>query len=404
MQIAIVGAGASGLMAAITLARKGFSVSLFEAGDAIGKKIAASGNGKCNISNRHMSPNDYDTLSIDFLKPALETYDYERIKSYFEALGLLFFEKEDGKAYPYAQEARAVVRLFESYLTLYGVKLFLNRAIEHIKKDQHTFTLRSKQEYFEGFDRLIMATGSQAAPQLGGTQSGLEILEALGHTLLPAYPALVQLESKAVPKSLSGLRIKAKVELLIDERFEASEYNDLLFTNYGVSGLAVLDLSTSASKALLYGQNVKLNIDLMPEFEAKELKEMIKKLINTLPKERFIQSLSLLLPLKLAKAVAKTAQVQELKNSQIDTKTLQTVLNRLKSWRIMIEDTHGFKHAEAAGGGVLCDEVKAKSFESKKVSNLYILGEALDVVGKRGGYNFHFAWASALMAAQSIQK
>lgn len=401
--VAIIGAGASGLMAAVQLAQQKIKVSLFDANETVGKKITASGNGRCNISNQNLSPDDYRTLSPDFIKPTLQRYDYKTIRETFKKMGMLFYEKADGKAYPYAQESKAVSELFRSHLEAFDVALFLETPIDKIEARDNLFFLQSQGKGYDGFDYLIMATGSSAAPQLGGNSSGLALLEKLGHTIIEPYPVLVQFESSAVPSLLNGVRMPAKVNLFIDGNQTEQTHGDLLFTKYGLSGLSILDLSFYASEALQRGQEVTLSLNLLPEFDRQRLTQTLLSLFAVLPKQDLLRSFSTIVPSKLAKSLLDFAALpMDIKNSAVDRKTVQKLANRLLDWRVKIDATHGARHAEACGGGVWCEEVDNTRYESKKKRGLFLTGEVLDIVGRRGGYNFHFAWSSALMAVEAI--
>lgn len=404
-KVAVVGAGASGLISAILVASRGIAVELFEANDRIGKKILASGNGHCNISNKNISLDHYAGYEPGFAAYALERLSFKELERLFKQWGMFLDTKADGKAYPFSYEARSVVQLLQETLQSKGVKLHLNTKIEKIVKE-NAFSLYSEADSFTGFDALIMAAGSEAAPQLGGNRSGIGMVEALGHSCAPTYPALVQLqlEGESFTK-MTGVRQQAAVQLIIDGQRGGKIEDDLLFTRYGVSGLSVLDLSCEASYALSLFQEVQIEVNLLPKFDRQHLSSKIDTLCRQAPDLMFSTLLSGMIHSKIAiQALKESGLSTELKGCDVDMKVIQRLVSQLLGWRFVVKDTHGFKHAEVSGGGIVTSEIDPQTMMSKKVDGLYCVGELLDIVGDRGGYNFHFAWASGKVAAESIIK
>lgn len=401
--IAVVGAGASGLMAAILLAQKGFSVSLFEAGSRAGRKIAASGNGHCNISNQNISLENFTGFEPQFANFSLQNFTFQNLQNQFKRFGMLFDIKDDGKAYPLSHDAKSVVALLLMNAQLHGVKLLYEQKVLAITKSDH-FDITTQNDLFKGFDKVILATGSVAAEQLGGNESGYDIVQSFGHTLTPLYPSLVQLELEGdMHKAMSGVKKYSSVTLLVDKEVQDELSGDVLFTHYGISGLAILDLSQKASLALILGSRVEIVVNLLPHFERQKLDSQIHSLCKQLPDALLHTLLCGLIHSKIVTVVLKKLKLPlDIKASQSDAKVIKSVVNQLINWKFHVKDTHGFKYAEVSGGGVVTSEVNPKTMESLKQEGLYIVGELLDVVGDRGGYNFHFAWASAFCAAQAI--
>ncbi len=401
--IAVVGAGASGLMAAILLAQKGFDVTLFEAGSKAGRKIAASGNGHCNISNQNISIQNFTGFDPLFSSYALEHFTFSHLQNYFKKFGMLFDIKDDGKAYPLSHDAKSVVNLLLMNADIQGVKVLYEHKVIDVQKHD-SFELITEDTTYKGFDKVILATGSNAAMQLGGNESGYKIAQAFGHAVTPLYPSLVQLELDGRShQAMSGVKKHGLVKLMIDKALEDECSGDVLFTNYGISGLAILDLSQKASMALTLGSEVEIVVNLLPEFERQKLDSQIHTLCKQLPKASLQTLLSGLIHTKIVSEVLKTLKLSaDIKASDCDAKIIKRVVNQLINWKFRVNGTHGFKYAEATGGGVVTSEINPKTMESLKQEGLYIVGEVLDVVGDRGGYNFHFAWASAFCAAQAI--
>ncbi|MDD3060364.1 MAG: aminoacetone oxidase family FAD-binding enzyme, partial [Sulfurimonas sp.] len=250
------------------------------------------------------------------------------------------------------------------------------------------------------------ATASEAASHLGGCADGYAFAQAFGHTIIPTYPSLVQLQlNSSLPNKMSGAKLNAEVTLLCNNKKESLSNGDLLFTNYGVSGFAILDISQRASVALLNYEAVDISLNLLPSWNAQKLASHIQKMGETMPELTILDILAGLIPLKIAQILLENLQIaHETKTQDIHTKLAKKIANALLNWRFEVSETHGFRHAEVSGGGVNTLEVNPKTMESLLHKNIYFCGEVLDVLGRRGGYNFAWAWASAYLAAREITK
>ncbi|WP_345993813.1 NAD(P)/FAD-dependent oxidoreductase [Sulfurimonas sp. HSL-1716] len=404
-KVAIIGAGAAGLTASVILAREGVQVELFEQNSKNAKKILVSGNGHCNISNKNIDVSNYISDNPQFAEYALKRFGFKELEKFMNSLGLLLFCKEDGKCYPLSYEAKSVLSAFEETLANLDVKIFNGHRVESITKDKcFTLTCNDNEKRYGGYDALIVASGLKAAPQLGGNDDGLKFARSLGHTISEPYPSLVGLHSDSEHNGmLSGVKVRGRICVYVDRFKEKSIKGDILFTAYGISGLAVLDISQTASKALLNHQEVELSLDLISEFNPQSLSAQLLQLCKKVPQHSVLSLLSGIIPSKLAAVVLKEMKIQEsMQALHLNTKMIKGIMNKLQNYRLRIIDTHGYKHAEVCGGGVNTNEIDAKSFESKKVKDLYFIGEVLDVTGERGGYNFQFAFASAHQCAKAV--
>ena len=392
-KIAIIGGGASGLMCAILCAKANIKVDLFEQNNKCGKKILVSGNGKCNISNANISYKNYHSHNKDFVKYALKSFGFERFKNFAQDIGILLTTKEDGKTYPISFEAKNVVSILNNYAVSLGVNITLETKISQIKP------------LFGEYDFVVVATGSMAASHLGGSDFGYKFAKEFNHTIKTPYPSLVQLHStNNITKKLSGTKIKANTTLFVNNKKIQQVSGDVLFTNYGLSGLSILDISQKASKALTkQSNNIKVVLDLLPNFRAKELIEHIQITIKNNPNILFIYILYGLIANKIANGVMEFLQInKQITANKISDANISKIIHTLKSWEFEINATHGYRHSEVSGGGVSVDEIDNTTMQSKNKTNLYFCGEVLDVVGDRGGYNFAFAWASAFSASKDI--
>jgi len=388
-KVAIIGAGASGLLCAIECAKNGLDVSVFEQNSKVAKKILVSGNGRCNISNTQLSPQDYFSQNPSFVTYALQNFGYKAFEKYVSDMGLVLQKTEDGRVYPLSNEAKSVATLLMQHATLLGVKILTDTKITTLPP------------LFKDYDAVVVATGSEAASHLGGCADGYTFAQEFGHTVIPTFASLVQLHLKEkIVKKMTGAKIFAEVSLYINGQKEMQTQGDVLFSNYGVSGFAILDISHFVSEALLHFQAVDISINLLPEFTIQKLSNHIQKVAKANPLLNIEDILAGLLPQKILKAVLETLDIQHA--TPITTKLTKKIANKILHWKFEVTDTHGFRHAEVSGGGVNTQEINPKTFESYKKKNLYFTGEVLDVVGRRGGFNFAFAWASGYLAAQDI--
>nr|WP_321268380.1 NAD(P)/FAD-dependent oxidoreductase [uncultured Sulfurimonas sp.] len=393
-KVAIIGGGASGLLCAIFCAKDSCSVDIFEQNDKCAKKILVSGNGRCNITNKNLSTHDYFGENPSFVRDAIESFGFKEFSNFAASFGLILNTLDDGRAYPLSNESKSVASLLISQAQNLGVKIHTNTKITDIKS------------LVQNYDAVVVASGSQAAEHLGGCEDGFEFAKEFGHNIIPTYPSLVQLHlSSTIAHKMSGVKSLAEVTLLINNKKDISTYGDVLFTNYGVSGFAILDISQRASKALLEYAKVDISINLLPSFNAQKLSAHITSLAKSMSDFTIKDILVGLVPLKIALGLMQSLELDQTMNAKdIHTKLAKKIANQMLNWRFEVSDTHGFRHAEVSGGGVDVSEIDPKTMQSQKQKNLYFCGEVLDIVGKRGGYNFAFAWASAYLCSKDITK
>ncbi|MCD6190365.1 MAG: NAD(P)/FAD-dependent oxidoreductase [Sulfurimonas sp.] len=393
-KVAIIGAGASGLLCAIFCAKAGVKVDIYEQNSKCAKKILVSGNGRCNITNTQLNANDYFSDNAAFVKDALDEFGFKEFEKFCNSVGLMLDIKDDGRVYPLSNEAKSVVKIFENYALSLGVTFHRDTKIGNIKELQ------------KKYDSVVVATGSEAASHLGGNADGHSFAKEFGHNIIPTYPSLVQLHlNSSVAKKMSGAKINGEVTLLLNHKKDITSSGDILFTNYGVSGFGVLDLSQRASVALMNYEAVDISVNLLPTFSAQKLSSHIIQVGKSVPNLTILDILVGLIPIKIAQNLLDGLEISHtLESKKIHTKLVKKIANAMLNWRFEVSDTHGFRHAEVSGGGVDTTEINPKTMESLKCHNLYFCGEVLDIVGRRGGYNFAFAWASAYMAAKNITR
>ena len=404
-RIAIVGAGASGLLSSIILGRAGFKVTVFEKNTKIGRKILATGNGRCNISNENITSNNYYVNDTNFINYSLTQFSYKKFKSFFEELGIELTSKENGRVYPITSQASSVVDILVYEAKAVGVEFILNTAIERIQFKNNNFITHSNEiEYL--FDKVIISTGSYAMPKLGSCNSGYGLAKEFGHEIIEPFASLVQLQSdnKSI-REMSGTKIDAKVTLEVNKEYTTSSTADVLFTNYGLSGNAILDVSRETSYALSIGSLVTVKLDIFPNINKDTLiNKLTKRLANSKDKDKYFW-LEGFMNKKLIRYVIDNSGIKHniSKASQLTKKDIMSLVYFMKNIKINITDTKGFETAEVSAGGVDISQIESKSMQSKLQKGLYFVGEVLDVDGQCGGYNLHWAWASGYTCANSIR-
>jgi len=404
-KIAIIGGGASGLMAALFAARAGASVTIYENNSSVGKKILASGNGRCNIINTTASADDYAGIDPHFVTYALKQLSFGYFEKLCHSVGLLLDIKEDGRCYPLSNEAKSVLIALKSAVTEAGVTIRTDALVTAVSKRENRFFVETASDK-SPFDNVLIATGSEAAPQLGASADGYRFAKNFGHEILPTYPSLVQLhlDSKNHHK-MAGVKTTAEVTLFIDGKSKEKIEGDILFTSYGISGLAILDISQKASHALLNKQRVSISLNLLPRYDRQSLALTIEKLFASVPKHNVHTALCGVIPAKIATYLLEDAAIALSSTvSALSPNEVKKLAHLIGEWKFDVIDTHGFKHAEVSGGGVSTAQVNNKTMESKLIEGLYFAGEVLDIVGRRGGYNFNFAWASGMIAGKEMGK
>jgi len=397
----IVGGGAAGLSAAITLARSGAQVLLLEQNSRIAKKLLATGNGRCNLTNQVITPAHFHSRNRGFVEQVLSGYGVSVVEKFFGEMGVPLLEGKDGQMFPMSLQASTVVDILEYSARHLGVSIQTEVTIAHIIRDKRGFVLRSGDQIWHA-DQLMLATGSPAAPQLGGDTSGLELARSLGHTIHPPYPTLVQLESDAPwLKRVAGVKLNGIVHLYANGELIDQQRGDLLFTPYGISGLAILDISHAASLALKEGAWCELRLNLMPSFTKEQLIQLLLSHISPASNKPITLWLSAILNKKLVPILLKQAKCTATKERELRRKQINRLVHNIQNFAMPITGTHGFRHAEAAAGGVDVDEVDPVTMASRIVSGLYFGGEILDVVGDRGGYNLQWAWTTGIRAGRN---
>jgi len=395
-KLIIIGAGAAGLIAAIKSARAGMSVLLLEQNNKIGKKILVSGNGKCNITNKHIDVHRFHSQNPDFVAEVLKGYGYDVVEKFFTSIGLPLIEGKENKIFPMSEQASTVVEMLAYEAKRLGVEILCECTVTSINKKGSTFTVETSQGT-KTSTHLLMASGSPAAPQLGGSNSGYAFATKMGHTLIQRHPSLVQLCSdEPWVKACAGVKVAGLAKLYANGEYITEKKGDLLFTNYGISGLAILDLSREVSIRLASFDYCELSLDLMPDMSKEKLTNLLLARVKQESEKPLALWLQGVINKKLIAIILEQSKCKVRTEDALGRKEINKLVHAIKNLKLSISDTKGFKGAEVSTGGIDTIEVNSQTMESKIVPNLFFAGEILDVDGDRGGFNFHFAWVCGL--------
>ena len=404
-RIGIVGAGASGLAAAIAAARAGAQVTVIEHMDKAGKKILSTGNGRCNLTNRRMEAECFRCGQKDFPMKVIERFGLEETLGFFEGLGILIKDR-NGYLYPYSDQASSVRDVLLQEAERRRVQIHLSCHIERIEERPcGGFVLHTDQGRLSE-DALILAAGSKAAPSTGSDGSGYELARQLGHSIIKPLPALVQLRCQGnMYRQMAGVRTEAGVRLLVDGELAAEDRGELQLVDYGLSGIPIFQVSRFAARALDQRRRVTVRVDFMPAWEEREAFGLLNKRASLLGYKPLSDFFTGMLNPKLAQVLIKCSGVNpSLKAGELTGKQLGRILGQLKSYEAIVMSVNPFANAQVCCGGVDTRQVDPRTMQSRIKRGLYFAGEILDVDGICGGYNLQFAWSSGVTAGRSAAR
>lgn len=402
--VIILGGGASGLAACAALADTGLRIGLVERLDRVGKKILSTGNGRCNLSNVDMNPAYYGEAA-PFVSRVYEKTPPEEVLSFFSSLGLMT-ASEDGRIYPRTMSAASVLDVLRAGIDQGSVQVLCGQEAARLSPSRRggwSVQLSCGEGLFAPV--VLCAMGGSAAPALGTDGTGVRLLTALGHEATKLYPALVQLRSDhRALKSLKGVRVQAALTLEIDGRSIAEETGELLFANYGVSGVCVFQLSRHVSRAIEEKRSVRLLVHLLPEISSDELPAWLSARITQRPNSPMQSFFTGVFHRLLAQAILREANIPlDAVASSLTPKQRSALCDAISRFTLPITGTQGMDHAQVTRGGISLSDVDPASMASRLFDGLYLAGEVLDVDGPCGGYNLHFAFAGGLTAAKAIR-
>ena len=406
--IIIVGGGASGLMAAIIAKDLGKDVAILEGTDRIGRKILTTGNGRCNISNSKIAfPYDtYHSSNKGFYTDCLDKLGVEDTKNLFLSLGLPITELERGKLYPASLQASSVVDILKLSIEERCIPLYTNCKVKTIHKNKN-FKLSTNNEEFDLFtcEKVILACGGKSAPKTGSDGVGYKLAKELGHSVTSTVPGIVQLKLDYPHlKALAGIKFEGNASIYVDGELIREDEGEVLFTDYGISGPPILQLSAIASRALYNKQNVELNIDMMPKLSPTDVENFIEGHLSMFCHRSISNSLIGVINKKLIPTFLKDVGISNIHIPcyELDWRERSELISRFKTWKFKCIDNNGFNNAQLTVGGINTKDINPLTLESKLVPGLFFCGEILDVNGDCGGFNLQWAWSSGYTVGNSV--
>ncbi|MBI5209941.1 MAG: NAD(P)/FAD-dependent oxidoreductase [Elusimicrobia bacterium] len=448
MRVGIVGGGASGLAAALAAARRGAKVTLFERSPQLGRKVLASGGGRCNLGNARLDVERYHGGDAGFVRGVLSRFGLRESRRLFEELGLMLSQEADGRLFPRSSQARSVVGAFELALSRARVAVECACEVSAVRPGARGFAVETSKKgaveagerasptasgkalagggAFE-FDKVVLSCGGASYPQLGGGDRGYRLARSLGLAVVAPTPSLVPLVSKDPwVRKLQGIRVQAGLAVSAEGRTVAVSKGELLFTAYGLSGPAALDISRETARALSSRPSVDCSVDLFPEFSPSELRGLLRSRLGTLKPAGADDLLIGMLPDRVVEvflgahghgppqargarlspetAWPPGARPPQARAALLSPETALSLAQGLAGWKLAVCGTRSWDEAMVSAGGVELAQVCPETMESKALKGLHVTGELLDVDGDSGGYNLHFAWASGFLAGAACAR
>ncbi|MGI6053366.1 MAG: NAD(P)/FAD-dependent oxidoreductase [Clostridium sp.] len=400
-RVIIIGAGASGMTAAIFAARQGARVTLLEHRDRVGKKILSTGNGRCNLSNRFQDASCYRSGVPDFPMRVISGFPLEMTLDFFEDIGVITKER-DGYLYPYSGQASAVLDAFRLELEKEKIPVVTEceilRIIPEIDRKRMYRIETSMGEY--SADCVVLATGGKAAPVTGSDGSGYRLARQLGHHIIKPLPALVQLRCReSFFRQIAGVRTEAVVTLYVDGKKTVSDHGELQLTDYGISGIPVFQVSRYAARALDQKERVEAALDFYPGCSRKKTQELLFQRAQIMRNRLAEDFFTGWLHKKLALLLLKCAGIRrEERVDKLTEQAVSTLCQLIHDFRVEIKEVNPFEQAQICCGGVDVREVNPETMESRLHPGLFLAGELLDVDGICGGYNLQWAWSTGAIA------
>ncbi|MBO5321082.1 MAG: aminoacetone oxidase family FAD-binding enzyme [Clostridia bacterium] len=393
----IVGGGASGLCAAVYFKQKypNSTVRILEALPRVGKKLALTGNGRCNITNKNINLSRYHGKDTEFCRYALDKYDVGFTKEFFEKIGVEIIFEED-KAYPSSFQASSVVDCLRFACDELGVITHTETPVTDIQISNGNYRVISNQMSFLSKNLIIATGGLAGGERLGCDGKMFNILKKADFKVAPQKPTIVQIKTETdIVKQLKGIKINAVAKL-----GSRSDFGEVLFCDYGLSGPAILQISREAS----YLDKPQITLDIIPDINFNELCELLTNRVNSLKERTLDEFFTGMLQKRVGQVLLKQIGCKLIeKVSTLDIKKIKALAAIMKKWEFAVTGTTGFSNAQATAGGLATKEFNNETMENKSTNNLYCIGEILDVDGDCGGFNLQWAWSSAFCAVDALR-
>ena len=403
-KIAVIGGGASGLACAIEIMRTvknkdDVKVTILERLPRVGKKILVTGNGRCNLTNVNASVKNYRG-DADFTEYALNQYPPQSNIAFFNSLGLYTRTEDEGRVYPLSNQASSVLDALRFECARLGVETVCDYRAVHLKTVYTGVTTKIIVNNRDRFDYVVVACGGMACKAHGTDGDAYDLLKMFGHKIISPAPALVSLNCDDFTKALKGVRSICKMNLIIDGEKALENYGEVQFTDYGLSGIPIMQLSRFVSVSP--SNNIYIELDTTPDFTAEEIREYLYSRRN-IDKGLCENMLSGIMNKQLCIVLMKECDIQV--NGRINELTdseIEKLADIIKCWKIKIKNSRSFDYAQVTAGGADCSQFNAETMESSLVPNVFCCGEALNIDGDCGGYNLQWAWSSGRLAGNTI--
>lgn len=400
-EVLVIGGGAAGMMAALTAAEgKNNRVVLLERQQRVGRKLLATGNGRCNLTNLGADIMYYHGEQPDFVRPALRLLPPTETLALFRSFGLLTVTEESGRVYPLSDSASSVLDVLRFQLMQRGVELRCASPAREIRREKGGFSVRCDEETLRA-DALIVACGGAAGKKLGGVTDGYELLAPLGHRRTKLFPSLVQLVTEPdYPRALKGIRADAFLRLLRGREILAQTRGEVQFSERGVSGPAAFELSRAVSTG---GEGLFLTLDFLSDYTDAQLRALLTARRESLPDLEASELLTGLVHNRLGKMLLRYSGVDTKKSvGALNDRELAHAADACKNFRLPLRGTEGFDSAQVTAGGLRTADFDPETMQSRLVPGLYVCGELLDIDGDCGGFNLQWAWASGRLAGRLL--
>ncbi len=399
--VIIIGGGAAGMMAAITAGGRGKKVLLIEHGERLGKKILATGNGRCNLTNFKMDASCFCRENSDFAMKVISDFDENAVMDFFKNAGMLLHDR-NGYVYPNSDQASLVNEILYQQLINVGVRISMKTNVTSLNKKGEKFIVKTDCGEFMG-KSLIIATGSKAYPKTGSDGSGYEFAKKFGHTIKQPLPALTSLKSDfKYMKEVAGVRCDGTVTLFVNGKKDVFERGEIQLTDYGISGIPVFQISRYAVQAVQAKHIVSCEIDFLPDYKTDYIKSII---VSKCANKKLVAEdiFAGLVNKKLSNMLLKHCGIKTDAKS-VTEKEINLFVKNIKNFKINITGYNSFDYGQVCQGGVVVSEINPDTMESLKIKGLYFAGEIVDVDGICGGYNLQWAWSSGHKAGECLGK
>lgn len=393
MKTAIVGGGASGLTAAIAAAELGSNVTIYERNDRVGRKILSTGNGRCNMTNINADISNYYGKNPKFVMGAISRFWVDETLEFFNDLGVLHKVEDAGKVYPYSDQASAVLDVLRMKAEELLVAVRTKSEVKRVSKNKNGFIVETYSGEKEFFDKVIVASGGKAAPDLGSNGSGYNILKSFGHKITEVRPSLVQLKTEPdTVKKLKGIKIQGTVNL-----GGFVEKGEILFTDYGLSGPPIFSVSSR------FNNQKSIYVDMMPDYSESQLNAMLSERVCRFPMVALENFFVGILNKRVGQALLKYLKIEPLSRYAVTLRKedIDKIAKTIKAWEFKVTGTMSWNNAQVTKGGADTSQFNPNTMESRLVKGLYAAGEVLDIDGDCGGYNLQWAWSSGMLAGKN---